>query len=116
MHRSGAEDDLFETATESLKGVGGGVGGGASMTLEEAMELASTWKRQHSTENLLQAVERDGEKRRHPSRDAYERLYNGRAGREDDDDDDDDDDGSSTEVEGGTSCYDLPPVVVVFTC
>ena len=63
------------------------------------MELASTWKRQHSTENLLEAVERDGQKRRHPSRDAYERLYNGRG--EDEDEDDEDDDGSSTEVEGG---------------
>lgn len=92
--RSGTEDDIFETAAESLK-----VAGGASLTWEQAMELASTWKRQHSTENLLEAVERDGQKRRHPSRDAYERLYNGRG--EDEDEDDEDDDGSSTEVEGG---------------
>ena len=69
------------------------------------MELASTWKRQHSTENLLEAVEHDGEKRRHPSRDAYERFYNGC--REDEEEEDDDDDDSSTEVEGGMVIVDF---------
>ena len=68
------------------------------------MQLVGTWKRQHSTENLLDAVERDGEKRRHPSRDAYERFYNSRDDRGDDDEDDDDE-GSSTEVEGGKEYF-----------
>ncbi|XP_070189268.1 protein-methionine sulfoxide oxidase mical3a-like [Littorina saxatilis] len=89
---SGAEDDLFETGKDSLS-----AGDSHSLTWDEAVRLASTWKRQHSKEDLLEAVEMEGEKRRHPSRDAYERLHNGRG--VEDDEDDEDEEGSSTEVE-----------------
>nr|KAG5694857.1 hypothetical protein BaRGS_028785 [Batillaria attramentaria] len=83
---SSTEDDLWESAGP----------GSSAFTWEEAVKLASTWKRQHSTENLLEAVEQDAKHPRHSRHDAYTRLRNGEDA---EDEDDDDDEGSSTEVE-----------------
>lgn len=87
LSRSSAEEDVWELTRDSLATAG------HPLTLEEAFQLKSTWERQHSTENLVEAMEFDQQpQHRHP-RGAYMRL---RAG----DEDDDDDEGSSTEVEG----------------
>jgi hypothetical protein len=68
------------------------------------MQLSSSWKRQHSAENLIEAVENEGARPRMPSSKAYERLYNGGSRHGDEEEEEEDDDGSSTEVEGGEGC------------
>ncbi|XP_012938607.1 protein-methionine sulfoxide oxidase mical3b [Aplysia californica] len=79
---SGAEDEVWENAVESLNTPG------SPLTLEEACQLVGTWRRQHSQEDLLEAVDNED---RTPSRgQGYTRLLGDDAAR---------DEGSSTEVE-----------------
>lgn len=98
---------MWDPDVEGLKGAGAG----APLTWEEACELVNTWNRQHSTESLLQAVNPDQNRPRHPSRNAYSRFYDGKEDSEKSEDD------SSTEVEGILQISDLlkvlSPVILI---